>query len=199
MENCLSALNQNAKISGTQNFYRQSLFCTGIGLVGSIVLLLFKRGVSETGLCVRIQARAYSAGPNRYSNFLSPQLSCCDRRLVGLFVLVSGTPLGPITRFFLLPFFLLPLWREDGSVICSAMCQCSESRRTHNHTLLSHLSLSPESESLYGWQSVSMSWCRDHLVDVWPDITSFSRVWVWNFLSCPCGAPSLTRGLVCPL
>jgi hypothetical protein len=34
-----------------------------------------------------------------------------------------------------------PLWREDGSVICSAICQWSESRRTHNHTFLSHLRL----------------------------------------------------------
>jgi hypothetical protein len=33
-------------------------------------------------------------------------------------------------------------------------------------------------------QSVSMSWCRAHIVDNWPDIASFSRVWVWNFLSC---------------
>jgi hypothetical protein len=49
-------------------------------------------------------------------------------------------------------------------------------------------------ESLYGWQSVSMSWCWAHFVDVWPDIA-----WVWNLLSCVCGAPSLTRGRVCPL
>jgi hypothetical protein len=34
-----------------------------------------------------------------------------------------------------------PLWREDESVICSAICQWPESRRTHNHTLLSHLRL----------------------------------------------------------
>jgi hypothetical protein len=32
--------------------------------------------------------------------------------------------------------------------------------------------------------TVSMSWCRAHFVDVWPDIASFSRVWVWNLLSC---------------
>jgi hypothetical protein len=32
-----------------------------------------------------------------------------------------------------------PLWRENGSAICSEIIQCSESRRTHNHTLLSHL------------------------------------------------------------
>jgi hypothetical protein len=51
----------------------------------------------------------------------------CDQLSVGQFILVSGTPLGPMTRFFLsLPFLrqLLcsylgrPLWREDGSVIC---------------------------------------------------------------------------------
>jgi hypothetical protein len=35
----------------------------------------------------------------------------------------------------------LPLWREDGSVICSAITERSESRRTRNHTLLSHLRL----------------------------------------------------------
>jgi hypothetical protein len=34
-----------------------------------------------------------------------------------------------------------PLWREDGSVICGAICQCSVSLRTHNHTSLFHLRL----------------------------------------------------------
>jgi hypothetical protein len=34
-----------------------------------------------------------------------------------------------------------PLWREDGSVICSAVTLWSESRRTHNRILLSHLKL----------------------------------------------------------
>jgi hypothetical protein len=33
------------------------------------------------------------------------------------------------------------LWREDGSAICSVITQWSESRRTHNHTLLFHLRL----------------------------------------------------------
>jgi hypothetical protein len=43
-----------------------------------------------------------------------------------------------LCRKIALPFVLgRPLWREDGSVI--AICQWSESRRTHNHTLLSHL------------------------------------------------------------
>jgi hypothetical protein len=32
-----------------------------------------------------------------------------------------------------------PLWREDGSVIYSAVCQWSESWRTRNQTVLSHL------------------------------------------------------------
>jgi hypothetical protein len=34
-----------------------------------------------------------------------------------------------------------PLWREDGSAICSAITQWSKSCRTRNHTLLSHLKL----------------------------------------------------------
>jgi hypothetical protein len=48
-------------------------------------------------------------------------------------------------------------------------------------------------------QSVSRSRRRAHFVDVWADIASFARLWVWNLLSCLCGAPSLTRGRVCPL
>jgi hypothetical protein len=32
-----------------------------------------------------------------------------------------------------------PLWREDWSVTYTAICRWSESQRTHNHTLLSHL------------------------------------------------------------
>jgi hypothetical protein len=34
-----------------------------------------------------------------------------------------------------------PLWREDGSAICSLITWLFESRRTRNHTLLSHLRL----------------------------------------------------------
>jgi hypothetical protein len=34
-----------------------------------------------------------------------------------------------------------PLWREDGSAICSAITQWSESHRTRNHTLHSHVRL----------------------------------------------------------
>jgi hypothetical protein len=34
-----------------------------------------------------------------------------------------------------------PFWQEDRSAICSVFTQCSESHRTRNHTLLSHLRL----------------------------------------------------------
>jgi hypothetical protein len=36
-----------------------------------------------------------------------------------------------------------PLWRKDEFVICSAITHWLESRRTHNHILLSHLRLTP--------------------------------------------------------
>jgi hypothetical protein len=62
-----------------------------------------------------------------------------------------GHPFGAHDQIFLFPFFcrtiaLLfvlgrPLWREEGSVICSEIFQWSESRSTLNHTLLSHLRL----------------------------------------------------------
>jgi hypothetical protein len=53
-----------------------------------------------------------------------------------------------------------------------------------------------ESESHFTADSqwIRMSWFRAHFVHVWPDIASFSRVLVWNLLSCVSGAPSLTRG-----
>jgi hypothetical protein len=67
------------------------------------------------------------------------------------FSLAVGHPLGAHDQILLFPFFCLkiallfvlghPLWREDGSVIYSAKCQWSESPRTRNHTLLSHLRL----------------------------------------------------------
>jgi hypothetical protein len=83
---------------------------------------------------------------DHHSRIRSRSYFTTDGQSVSQYVLVSGTPLGPMTRFF---FFLSfagellcssswgALWREDGSVICSAICQWSKSRRTHNHTLLS--------------------------------------------------------------
>jgi hypothetical protein len=59
--------------------------------------------------------------------------SSCGRRSVDQFVLVSGSPLGPMTRFYLFPSFdnyfvvlpvMRPLWREDGSVNCSTIGVC---------------------------------------------------------------------------
>jgi hypothetical protein len=48
-------------------------------------------------------------------------------------------------------------------------------------------------------QSVSQSWYRVPLRDLWPDIISCRNVAVWNLRSCIYGAPSLTRGRVCNL
>jgi hypothetical protein len=62
-------------------------------------------------------------------------------------VLVSITLVGLATRYFFLSECCClvsvgrPLWREDGSPICSVVTEWSESRRTRNHTLLSHLRL----------------------------------------------------------
>jgi hypothetical protein len=50
-----------------------------------------------------------------------------------------------------------PLWREDGSVICNATWQWSESRRTHNHTLLSHRRLL-DSPSVASHDSLGLRW-----------------------------------------
>jgi hypothetical protein len=86
-----------------------------------------------------------------------------------------------------------PLWREDGSAICSVITQWSETRRTRNQTSLSHLRLpKPRGEVrlLYDWrsvsQSVSMSWYRAPLCDLRPDITSclkFAVLYLWGSLS----------------
>jgi hypothetical protein len=48
-------------------------------------------------------------------------------------------------------------------------------------------------------QSVSMAWYQVPLWDVWPNITSYQNVAVWNMWSCFCGARSLTEGRVCNL
>jgi hypothetical protein len=50
-----------------------------------------------------------------------------------------------------------PPRREDGSVICSAICRWSESRRTHNHTLLAHLRLL-RSHSVVSYDSQGLRW-----------------------------------------
>jgi hypothetical protein len=78
-----------------------------------------------------------------------------------------GHPFGAYDQILLFPlfcrkialFFVLerPLWREDGSIICSAICQWLESRRTHNHTLLCHLRLLG-SLSVASYDSQGLRW-----------------------------------------
>jgi hypothetical protein len=93
-----------------------------------------------------------------------------DGQSFSQYVFVSETPLGPMTRFFFcrkiaLLFFLgRPLWWEDGCVICSEICQWSESPRTHNYTLLSHLRLLG-SLSVASYDSQGLRWKYSTLSD----------------------------------
>jgi hypothetical protein len=83
-----------------------------------------------------------------------------------------------------------PLWREDGSAICSVITHWSESRRTRNRS---------RSQVTTDGHSVSMSRYRAHSGTCDQILLS-----VWSLFSercCPflCRAPSLTRGRVCHL
>jgi hypothetical protein len=100
-----------------------------------------------------------------------------------------------------------PLRREDGSAACSAITQWSESRRTRNHTLLSHLRFPQPGGPGSCISSWNWSWSHVRLAvgqsvsqyvlvssplwDLRPDIN-----YVWKLLSCLCGAPSLMRDRV---
>jgi hypothetical protein len=64
-----------------------------------------------------------------------------DDQSVSQYVLVSSFFLSFCWNIALLFVLGRPLRREVGSVICSTICQWSESRRTHNRTLLFHLKL----------------------------------------------------------
>jgi hypothetical protein len=85
-----------------------------------------------------------------------------------------GHPFGALDQILLFPFFcrkiaLLfvlgrPLWREYGSAICSTIWQWSESRMTHNHTLLSHLRLL-DSLSVASYDSQGLRWKYSTLSD----------------------------------
>jgi hypothetical protein len=68
-----------------------------------------------------------------------------DQRSIDQFILVSGPPLGPMTRFFISLLmsdncWILkaghPLWREGGSVVFSAIIPWPDSCRTHNHSFI---------------------------------------------------------------
>jgi hypothetical protein len=79
----------------------------------------------------------------------------------------TGQPFGAHNQILLFPFycwkiallFVLgrPLWRKHRSVIYSANCQWSGSRRTHNHTLLSNLRLLG-SLSVASYDSQGLRW-----------------------------------------
>jgi hypothetical protein len=95
-----------------------------------------------------------------------------------------GHPFGGPWPEFTFPFFcrkiaLLfvlgrPLWREDGSVICSAICRWSQSQRTHNHTLLSHLRLLA-SLSVASYESQGLWWKYSY-----PPPHRDPRPWLWE-------------------
>jgi hypothetical protein len=93
-----------------------------------------------------------------------------------------------------------PLWRENGSVVFSAITHWLETRRTHNHVLLSHQRLSQPGQSqsqrqshiTTDGQSVSMSWCR-------AQSGTFDQRFFFKITVLSLWAPSLTRGRVCHL
>jgi hypothetical protein len=69
-----------------------------------------------------------------------------------------GHTFGAHNQIFAFLFVLgRPLWRGDRAAICSAICQWSESRRTHNHTLLSLLRLL-SSLSVASYDSQGLRW-----------------------------------------
>jgi hypothetical protein len=87
----------------------------------------------SSGVCIVIPhiTWRYNGLKSEKSGFKSVELSLSyGRRSVFQFVLVSGSPLGPMTRFYPYPFFSdncfivlpvgRPLWREDGSATYSA-------------------------------------------------------------------------------
>jgi hypothetical protein len=75
-------------------------------------------------------------------------LELCPKLTPTEYVLISSTLVGLVATYYFLSEICglvsvgRPLWREDGSEICSAITQWSESLRTHKHTLLSHLRFS---------------------------------------------------------
>jgi hypothetical protein len=63
-----------------------------------------------------------------------------------------------------------PLWREDGPAICGVSIQWSESHRTRNHTLLSHLRLTAycyimEDSSLRNRRCENLKSCPDKVAE----------------------------------
>jgi hypothetical protein len=117
----------------------------------------------------------------------------------------------------------LPLWREVGSVSCQSLSKCNLIYMLQSHmfyvctiyarplsantqysrscSIISSLRYNQhqsesESELHYNWQSVSQYvLVSSPIWEFRPEIYFF----FWKSLSCHLGAPSLTRGRVCPL
>jgi hypothetical protein len=97
-----------------------------------------KLGASGSCICIRRKQGSLVSSSSIY--FATDSQSACSSW--------CRVPFGAhdqVLIFFLWQFFLIhvrrPPWREDGSAVCSAITQWSESRITCNHTLLSHLRL----------------------------------------------------------
>jgi hypothetical protein len=90
-----------------------------------------------------------------------------------------------------------PVWREDRSAVCSIITQWSESRRTRNDTLLSHLRLSPTWRARFpylcppgtGWASYRfvcfVFHCRVHVVKKLGNVMNDSFHWWLCYQSAP--------------
>jgi hypothetical protein len=111
-----------------------------------------------TGMCCRctecIRLRNALGSTNICLTALSKSKLLYDWRSASHYVLVSSTFVGLATRYVRMLLSEIcglvsvgrPLWRENGFAICNVITQWSKSRRTRNHTLLSHLRLSQPGE-----------------------------------------------------
>jgi hypothetical protein len=116
------------------------------------LVITLHRPLSHTNQCCPVTLFLTVEIPWRWPRVATLPQAQVILRLTSIdqFILVSGPFWGswPDFNFLFLTitFFLLhvrrPLWREDGSVICSAVTHWLESRKTDKHTLHSHLRLS---------------------------------------------------------
>jgi hypothetical protein len=86
-------------------------------------------------LCINSRSRSYftTDGQSVSMPWCWANSGACDQILLPVRTLLSEScSLLSVGR---------PLWRDDGSAVYSAITQWSESHRTRNHTLLSHLRL----------------------------------------------------------
>jgi hypothetical protein len=95
--------------------------------------------------CTSATATAHTTDPQQFTIY---NISTEVKVKVTLWLTVSqsvclgvGHPFGAHDQILLFLSFAGKLLYSSLSVNCSAICQWSESQRTHNHTLLSHLRL----------------------------------------------------------